>query len=65
MWFLFVLLLSFPLFSIIFTWFYFRLCIVGSNMGVDENAETINQEYFERTIEHQVSHPQTIILVIE
>ena len=55
---LFVLLLSCVLFAIISTLLYFCMCIVASNVWVDEDAETINLE--QRTAEHQVSHSQAI-----
>ena len=61
MWFFLVwLLLLLIILVVLFSYVYFCLCIVCGNMGIDENAETINLEHFERTTEHQVSHPQTI-----
>ena len=60
---LFVLLLSCVLFAIISTWFYFCLCIVGSNIWVDEDAKTNNLEHFERTISTSLTSPRTLTSV--
>ena len=54
MWFyLLWLLLPLIILVVLFSYVYFCLCIVCGNMGIAENAETINLEHFETFKEQQ------------